>query len=251
MVLTGFLGPSEEVFGRPVGVAITKDGALLVADDVCNALWRVTAADEKAPDRIAVPGLAVVHYHFLVLRVLGDSIDFPSKPITGGVRSAARDLCYHRPSNGRFEAHIQMYAMEQEPAMGRSIKVCVDQSEIGSAAEREALFVTLLTVIASRVSRHSGGSSRLTGATAYPVIGYRHDGTRGLPSDMVERIFALGFALEQLRLNLRDLRRGRHRSCPFTDQRCASVSRLSPEAVLISQGAPGKRNVGHNGVDDG
>jgi uncharacterized membrane protein YccC len=31
--------------------------------------------------------------------------------------------------------------------------------------------------------------------------------TRGLPSDMVEHIFALGFALEQLRLNFRDLRR--------------------------------------------
>jgi glucose/arabinose dehydrogenase len=44
-VLTGFLGPSEEAFGRPVGVAITKDGALLVADDVGNAVWRVTAAD--------------------------------------------------------------------------------------------------------------------------------------------------------------------------------------------------------------
>jgi glucose/arabinose dehydrogenase len=44
-VLTGFLGPSEEAFGRPVGVAIAKDGALLVADDVGNAVWRVTAAD--------------------------------------------------------------------------------------------------------------------------------------------------------------------------------------------------------------
>ena len=46
-VLTGFLGPSEEAFGRPVGVVIAKDGALLVADDVGNAVWRVTAADAE------------------------------------------------------------------------------------------------------------------------------------------------------------------------------------------------------------
>ena len=42
-VLTGFLGPEEEAFGRPVGVAVDKRGALLVADDVGNAVWRVTA----------------------------------------------------------------------------------------------------------------------------------------------------------------------------------------------------------------
>ena len=30
--------------GRPVGVAIDKSGALLVADDVGNIVWRVTAA---------------------------------------------------------------------------------------------------------------------------------------------------------------------------------------------------------------
>jgi len=28
--------------GRPVGVAIARDGALLVADDVGNAIWRVS-----------------------------------------------------------------------------------------------------------------------------------------------------------------------------------------------------------------
>jgi glucose/arabinose dehydrogenase len=43
-VLTGFLGPDGEAFGRPVGVAIDKAGALLVADDVGNVVWRVTAA---------------------------------------------------------------------------------------------------------------------------------------------------------------------------------------------------------------
>jgi glucose/arabinose dehydrogenase len=43
-VLTGFIGPEGNAYGRPVGVAIDKRGALLVADDVGNAVWRVTAA---------------------------------------------------------------------------------------------------------------------------------------------------------------------------------------------------------------
>lgn len=41
-VLTGFLSEDGEAFGRPVGVALDKQGALLVADDVGNAIWRVT-----------------------------------------------------------------------------------------------------------------------------------------------------------------------------------------------------------------
>ena len=44
-ILTGFLSPDEKAsYGRPVGVALAKDGALLVADDVGNVIWRVTAA---------------------------------------------------------------------------------------------------------------------------------------------------------------------------------------------------------------
>jgi glucose/arabinose dehydrogenase len=43
-VLTGFLSSQGDAYGRPVGVAIDKQGALLVADDVGNAIWRVTAA---------------------------------------------------------------------------------------------------------------------------------------------------------------------------------------------------------------
>jgi glucose/arabinose dehydrogenase len=43
-VLTGFLSPKGEAYGRPVGVAFDKGGALLVADDVGNAVWRVSAA---------------------------------------------------------------------------------------------------------------------------------------------------------------------------------------------------------------
>ena len=42
-VLSGFLSPEGNAFGRPVGVALDKQGALLVADDVGNAIWRVTA----------------------------------------------------------------------------------------------------------------------------------------------------------------------------------------------------------------
>ena len=41
-VLGGFLSKDEEAYGRPVGVAIDKRGALLVVDDVGNTVWRVS-----------------------------------------------------------------------------------------------------------------------------------------------------------------------------------------------------------------
>jgi len=40
-VLTGFLSAEATAYGRPVGVALDKTGALLVADDVGNIIWRV------------------------------------------------------------------------------------------------------------------------------------------------------------------------------------------------------------------
>ena len=43
-VLTGFLDTNGDARGRPVGVAVDKSGALLVADDVGNVIWRVTRA---------------------------------------------------------------------------------------------------------------------------------------------------------------------------------------------------------------
>ncbi|MBK9923701.1 MAG: sorbosone dehydrogenase family protein [Anaerolineales bacterium] len=43
-VLTGFIAKNGDNMGRPVGVAIDKFGALLVADDVGNVIWRVTTA---------------------------------------------------------------------------------------------------------------------------------------------------------------------------------------------------------------
>ena len=42
-VLTGFTSPEGNAYGRPVGVAFDKQGALLVADDVGNVIWRVSA----------------------------------------------------------------------------------------------------------------------------------------------------------------------------------------------------------------
>jgi glucose/arabinose dehydrogenase len=43
--LTGFVANADkrEVYGRPVGVAVAKDGSLLVADDASNKIWRVSA----------------------------------------------------------------------------------------------------------------------------------------------------------------------------------------------------------------
>ncbi|GAB3935393.1 PQQ-dependent sugar dehydrogenase [Mucilaginibacter myungsuensis] len=43
--LTGFISniDKKEVFGRPVGIAVAKDGSLLVADDAGNKIWRVSA----------------------------------------------------------------------------------------------------------------------------------------------------------------------------------------------------------------
>ena len=43
--LTGFIADTDkgDVYGRPVGVAVTNDGALLVADDVSSTIWRIAA----------------------------------------------------------------------------------------------------------------------------------------------------------------------------------------------------------------
>jgi glucose/arabinose dehydrogenase len=43
--LTGFIADKDksEVYGRPVGVAVTPEGAMLVADDVSNTIWRISA----------------------------------------------------------------------------------------------------------------------------------------------------------------------------------------------------------------
>jgi glucose/arabinose dehydrogenase len=43
-IVTGFLTDRGEVRGRPVGVAVDKTGALLIADDAGGTVWRVTSA---------------------------------------------------------------------------------------------------------------------------------------------------------------------------------------------------------------
>jgi glucose/arabinose dehydrogenase len=44
-ILSGFLAPDEKVsYGRPVGVTLALDGAVLMADDVGDVIWRVTGA---------------------------------------------------------------------------------------------------------------------------------------------------------------------------------------------------------------
>ena len=48
-VLTGFLSADGKALGRPVGVVLDKQGALLVADDVGNIIWRVTASPHHRP----------------------------------------------------------------------------------------------------------------------------------------------------------------------------------------------------------
>lgn len=45
-VLTGFLSQDGHAYGRPVGVAEDKAGAILVADDVGNRVWRITPASK-------------------------------------------------------------------------------------------------------------------------------------------------------------------------------------------------------------
>jgi glucose/arabinose dehydrogenase len=40
--LTGFVTPSGDVWGRPVGVATAPDGSLMVTDDGSKSIWRVS-----------------------------------------------------------------------------------------------------------------------------------------------------------------------------------------------------------------
>ena len=46
-ILKGFVDADGHAMGRPVGVAVDKRGALLVADDVGNSIWRVDAVGSK------------------------------------------------------------------------------------------------------------------------------------------------------------------------------------------------------------
>ena len=54
--LTGFLTPDGHAVGRPVGVALDGRGALLVADDVGNAVWRVSPRRDIASAHLQSTG---------------------------------------------------------------------------------------------------------------------------------------------------------------------------------------------------
>jgi glucose/arabinose dehydrogenase len=52
-VVTGFLDANDHTHGRPVGLAVDRTGALLIADDVGDTVWRVSAAPAGAPSKPA------------------------------------------------------------------------------------------------------------------------------------------------------------------------------------------------------
>lgn len=55
-ILTGFVNRDGDALGRPVGVAVDRAGALLIADDVGNIIWRVTPSKERnEADRPSTP----------------------------------------------------------------------------------------------------------------------------------------------------------------------------------------------------
>jgi len=52
-VLTGFVSPKGEAWGRPVGVTLDQRGALLVADDVGNTIWRAAVPGKETREKVA------------------------------------------------------------------------------------------------------------------------------------------------------------------------------------------------------
>jgi len=43
--ITGFVLSDDAVWGRPVGVAVAKDGALILTEDANGTIWRITHVD--------------------------------------------------------------------------------------------------------------------------------------------------------------------------------------------------------------
>ena len=46
---TGFVVNDSTVWGRPVGVTVDKDGALLISEDSSGTIWRVSFTGTSAP----------------------------------------------------------------------------------------------------------------------------------------------------------------------------------------------------------
>jgi len=42
--VTGFVSPAGDVWGRPVGLSVSPDGALLMSDDGSGTIWRIAYA---------------------------------------------------------------------------------------------------------------------------------------------------------------------------------------------------------------
>jgi glucose/arabinose dehydrogenase len=53
-VLTGFVSSKGEAWGRPVGVTLDQRGALLVADDVGNTIWRAAVPGKETREKVAI-----------------------------------------------------------------------------------------------------------------------------------------------------------------------------------------------------
>jgi glucose/arabinose dehydrogenase len=50
-VVTGFLNADNEARGRPVGLAVDREGRLLIADDLGNTVWRVSSVSANPPPK--------------------------------------------------------------------------------------------------------------------------------------------------------------------------------------------------------
>ena len=43
--VTGFVTPESNVWGRPVGIAVAKDGSLLFSEDANGTIWRISVVE--------------------------------------------------------------------------------------------------------------------------------------------------------------------------------------------------------------
>ena len=53
--VTGFMGEDGKTRGRPVGVTVDPRGALIIADDLANVIWRVTPTQPVTSPATARP----------------------------------------------------------------------------------------------------------------------------------------------------------------------------------------------------
>jgi hypothetical protein len=129
-VLTGFPQADEKAQGRPVGVALDKGGALLVADDVGNAVWRVARSQgQLRTSRTAVrAGVPTTARHQLRRR--------PRDPALAGV--AAQVVEQQRDGLPRHLFQVQVDGGERRHAGARAQAVVArdDHHVVGNAAAR-------------------------------------------------------------------------------------------------------------------